>query len=365
MRFGPSRRRNRIAQDQPTEKRIAPPTDLTDDDLEAQFRLVAVGDAPALVPITRRLAVVGAGVLVAVILLAMWWSRGAVAEGTLQVDTETAGALVNVDGVPRGRTPVLLSLPPGAYQVSVTRGTDVARHMVSIAEGERVVLLPKLAPPSAPAPAQAVAVLSIATDGTSGDVTVDGVRRGRTPIQIRNLLPGEHEVVVQSQQRIYRNRVVLEAGKTTSLVVGGGGAPSAAAGWLRVQASTTLDIREKGRLIGRSDADRLMIPAGEHLLEFSNRPGGFQTHQRVRIAAEATSVIRIEVPSVPVNLNAQPWAEVWVDGERIGETPIANHPLVIGSRQIEFRHPTLGVKRVALEVALGRPNRLAVNMSNP
>ena len=78
------------------------------------------------------------------VILVVLWSRGAVAEGSLQVDTETAGALVNVDGVPRGCTPVLVSLPPGAYQVSVTDGADTARHMVSIAEGERVVLLPRL-----------------------------------------------------------------------------------------------------------------------------------------------------------------------------------------------------------------------------
>ena len=112
---------------------------------------------------------------------------------------------------------------------------------------------------------------------------------------------------------MYRRRIVLEPGKTISLVVGGGGAPPAAAGWLRVQAPIALDIRGNGRLLGRSDADRLMIPAGDHLFEFSNRAAGFQTQQRVRIAPDATSAIRVAVPSVPVNVNAQPWAEVWVD----------------------------------------------------
>ena len=40
--------------------------------------------------------------------------------------------------------------------------------------------------------------------------------------------------------------------------------------------------------------------------------------------AGKTTNARVQVPDGMLNINAQPWAEVWVGGERIGETPIAN-----------------------------------------
>ena len=46
-------------------------------------------------------------------------------------------------------------------------------------------------------------------------------------------------------------------------------------------------------------------------------------------------------------LNALPWAEVWIDGESIGETPIGKVSVPIGWHEIVFRHPELGEKRFA------------------
>ena len=57
-----------------------------------------------------------------------------------------------------------------------------------------------------------------------------------------------------------------------------------------------------------------------------------------------------------------PWAEVSIDGERAGETPIGNAMLPLGNHQIELRHPQLGTKRLTLSVSLNGPNRVAVNM---
>ena len=34
--------------------------------------------------------------------------------------------------------------------------------------------------------------------------------------------------------------------------------------------------------------------------------------------------LAVDLPKGVVNLNATPWAEVWIDGQRVGETPIGN-----------------------------------------
>jgi PEGA domain len=61
-------------------------------------------------------------------------------------------------------------------------------------------------------------------------------------------------------------------------------------------------------------------------------------------------------------LNAVPWAEVWVDGEKIGETPIGNLSLSLGPHEVVFRHPELGEQRHAALVTLKTPARLSVDL---
>jgi hypothetical protein len=63
-----------------------------------------------------------------------------------------------------------------------------------------------------------------------------------------------------------------------------------------------------------------------------------------------------------MSLNATPWAEVWVDGEKLGDTPIGNHQLTLGPHDIVFRHPDLGEQRHTVMVTLKTPVRLSVDL---
>ena len=74
------------------------------------------------------------------------------------------------------------------------------------------------------------------------------------------------------------------------------------------------------------------------------------------------SPINIDFPKGTIALNAVPWAEVWIDGERVGETPIGNLPVAIGSHEIILRHPELGEQRHVTTVTLNGPARLSVDM---
>ena len=58
-----------------------------------------------------------------------------------------------------------------------------------------------------------------------------------------------------------------------------------------------------------------------------------------------TTTVAVNLPSGSISINAQPWAEVWIAGERVGETPIANISRRVGSYEIVLRHPQLGERR--------------------
>ena len=75
-----------------------------------------------------------------------------------------------------------------------------------------------------------------------------------------------------------------------------------------------------------------------------------------------TTTVAVNLPSGSISINAQPWAEVWIAGERIGETPIANISRRVGTYEIVLRHPQLGERRENVLVTLRQPVRLGVDM---
>jgi hypothetical protein len=82
----------------------------------------------------------------------------------------------------------------------------------------------------------------------------------------------------------------------------------------------------------------------------------------VQVVPGKVVAIAVDLPQGVVNLNASPWAEVWIDGVRVGDTPIGNLNVAIGPHEIVFKHPELGEKRQAVSVTVGSPIRLSVDM---
>jgi serine/threonine-protein kinase len=63
-----------------------------------------------------------------------------------------------------------------------------------------------------------------------------------------------------------------------------------------------------------------------------------------------------------MSFNAIPWAEVTVNGQQIGETPLANISVPVGTHDVVFRHPELGEKHIRTVVTLAAPAKVSVDM---
>jgi hypothetical protein len=136
------------------------------------------------------------------------------------------------------------------------------------------------------------------------------------------------------------------------------------AGLIAVTAPVPLRVYERGRLVGTTEAETLMLAAGSHDLEFVNENVGYRVRRAVTVRAGVTSPIQLEAPKGTLHVNAIPWAEVWIDNERIGETPIGNLQTRIGTRQVVFRHPELGERRATVLVTLTTPARISMDLRN-
>jgi hypothetical protein len=283
---------------------------------------------------------------------------------SLTLQTTPPGVQVALDGKTTGITPVTVSLPAGDYRVVLSAPGIPSREIaVSLVAGGSVVQHVEMgAPQTAQVPT--TGALRVETDPARQAVLVDGVEQGVSPITVPSLSVGEHVVVVRGERGTMRRTITVQAGETVSLVV----SPTQSAisaGFVSFISPIPLQLHEDGRLVGTTESERLMMAAGDHVFELVNDAFGFRTTRSINVAAQRTTTVRIDVPNGTVSINAQPWAEVWVGGERIGETPIANLSRPIGSHEVILRHPQFGERRATVTVSMKQTARLGVDMRTP
>ncbi len=221
-------------------------------------------------------------------------------------------------------------------------------------------VVPASAPPAAPAlkaaPAVAAGSLNLVTQPPGARVLLDGAPAGETPLTIESVSPGRHTVTFVTSSGSVRKTVRVEAGKTASLDV------PVYSGWIAVFAPVLLEIAENGRSIGTSELGRLMLAPGRHQLTFSNRDLGYTSSQAVDIESGEERSVNI-MPTGELSLNALPWAEIWIDGQKTGDTPIANLRVPLGTHEIVFKNPQYPDRRVTTTVRANAPSAAAVDFT--
>jgi len=116
-------------------------------------------------------------------------------------------------------------------------------------------------------------------------------------------------------------------------------------GGVRLSAPIELKVLQGDRVLGSSGDGPIVTSAGTHYLELINTSLGFRTRRAITFRAGEITSVAIPVPLGRINVNAAPWAEVWIDGRKVGETPLGNLEIPIGEHELLFRHPDLGERR--------------------
>jgi hypothetical protein len=120
-------------------------------------------------------------------------------------------------------------------------------------------------------------------------------------------------------------------------------------GGITVTSPIELQVFRDGTLLGTTGGP-IAVSEGAQSLLFVNETLGFRTQQTVTVKFGQMTSVKIGVPNGHVSINAVPWADVTIDGNAAGETPIANFALPIGTHEIVFKHPQLGEKRQTVVV---------------
>jgi PEGA domain-containing protein len=290
-----------------------------------------------------------------------WMRAPEVRPGTLSIDTRPTGAEITIDGQLRGLTPLTVSLAQGAHQIVVRRGADERVVPLTMSSGGQVAQYFDL---KAPEPAAPVAGrIFVATDPAGAKVVVDGQARGVSPVTIADLSVAEHRINVTGATGSADRVVTVEAGGTTSVVFSLPKVSAPVAGWLTVNSPFEVQVLERDEIVGTSGSAKIMLAAGPHEIVLVNRNLSYQETRKIDLPAGKVAAIRVDPPKASVSANARPWADVTVDGTAVGQTPLANLTMTIGTHQVVFRHPQYGERRQTIVVTAKGPNRIAVDFT--
>jgi hypothetical protein len=215
---------------------------------------------------------------------------------------------------------------------------------------------PEPAPAAATAPAVSKGDINIETQPAGAKVLLDGKPVGESPLKLTGIPAGRHILTFISTSGEVMKTVRVASGKTVAVDV------PIFSGWVAIFAPIVLEISENGKSLGTTEIDRIMLSPGQHELTLVNRDLGFKTVQEVTVDAGEVRSITVE-PKGTVSINAIPWAEVWLDGQKLGDTPLANMRVPLGVREFVFKHPQHGERKVTVTVRADETTPVAADLT--
>jgi hypothetical protein len=245
----------------------------------------------------------------------------------VSINSEPSGASVVVDGEDRGRTPVALSLVPGTHVVRLQQGSATREITVSAPAGSETSHYLELAAPVSPAGAPAVTRQSAATAVA---------RPARPDAALTNVVAAG-------------SRPQATSGTVTN-------------GTINIATPFEVDVLEDGTPLPRDSSGNVTVPPGVHTLEFVNARLGVRQRRSVEVDGGRSVTVALDVPNGILHVNAVPWADVAVDGRPLGQTPLGNVSLPVGTHELVFTNPDLGTARRSVTVTADAPVRVSVDL---
>jgi serine/threonine-protein kinase len=217
-------------------------------------------------------------------------ATAAASTGDLDVASDQAGAEVRVDGVLKGRTPLVIkTLAPGKHTVTVGSGDGALDRTVTITAGATASLVASTRRDAAAQTAATSAGWVTFSSPIELQVFEDGRLLGTTGVERLMLPSGMHRFDLVSSQ--------LEFRTTTTVQVAAGRVASAPVplpnGTLSVNALPWADVTIDGRPIGTTPLANITLPIGSHEVVWQHPQLG-ERRQNVSVSAKTPARIGVD-----------------------------------------------------------------------
>jgi hypothetical protein len=211
------------------------------------------------------------------------------------------------------------------------------------------------AKPAAEVAAPVTGQIAVTTQPPGAKVLLDGKAVGTTPMTLPDITPGRHTIIAMGNDGTVRRTVKVDAGQLANVDI------SIFSGFVEISAPIVVKVSEGGRVLGTSE-NQIMLSPGHHELRLANTDLNYGSTLGVDIEPGEGRQIQLD-PKGTANINAQPWAEVWIDGSNVGETPLANLPITLGVHEIVLKNPQYGERKITTTVVAGTASTIAVDFT--
>lgn len=318
-------------------------------EIERPEALDSVG--PAIVRWLPKAAIVAVVLTLGVTGRAYWLKTASAPRvGVAVLESLPSGAQVMVDGQVMGLTPLTATLSSGTHRVDFKYRGKTRTIDVVVTQGGKTSELVDWSP-------RTVGRLLVNSEPAGAHVLVDNVPRGVTPLTLDDVTLGTHTVVLQSGTGSVKRSVTVKSDEPATLN------ENIYAGWIKVLAPFDITISEGTKLLRLDDRDQVMLPAGPHEVRFENRSFGYVETRHVEVQPGVTSPLSIAAPYTTLTLTTSAPAEVVIDGVSVGQTPLNDYPVQIGTRDVQVKSAA-GNRRLSVPATV-KPVVVEVDLSKP
>ena len=217
---------------------------------------------------------------------------------------------------------------------------------------------PEAAAAAPSAAARGAGQLTVRSEPAGAKVLVDGRERGVTPLTLNDVAVGSHTVVIESEKGSVKRTVRVAADRPVLV------SESIFAGWLTVFAPFELEISEGTRTIRLDENNKVLLAPGPHELRFENPDLGYRETRHVEVQPGQTASVSLVAAPSTLTVTASGPATVSIDGQQVGETPLTNHAIALGTRDIVVKGADGSERRFTRRVTVA-PVQIDVDFSKP
>lgn len=258
--------------------------------------------------------------------------------GSILVNSDVNDAEIYLDGnLQDGKTPAVLpSIPAGPHVVEVRKAPALPWRQTVQVEANKTV--------------KVTAALQATIGGQGGNIRVlsnvegakvflDGDERGEAPIDLKDVKPGEHVVEIRAPGFITREeRVTVAAGAASVLKLDLQSDGATSVGTVKIVSPVPeAQVHIDGEKIGGVPQEK-QLSTGEHFVVVS-KPGFKRFETKLVIEEGKVITVTAELKAVGgVRFLSNPGgAQVMMDGESIGVTPMVNEEISAGEHIISVQ----------------------------